>query len=213
MIFNYLYTDQKRVYLDQRNERLIKTGQSVEIVLFGDSILEGYDINRYFPTSKAIINSAIGGDRLPYMIQRFEQDVVALNPKQMIFLGGINDLRAWQNEERKVEEVPHFVESVVNQYSQVIKRAQAQGITVHPILLTKNQEQKHNYTFINYIVNAVNLELKKLEPILNIEFIDFNQVLSNEYGTVSLDLTTDGLHPNELGYLKITDLLIEKGLI
>ncbi|WOO88882.1 GDSL-type esterase/lipase family protein [Mollicutes bacterium LVI A0078] len=213
MIFNYLYTDQKRVYLNERNKRLINSEQVVEMVLFGDSILEGYDISRYFPSSKLIINSAVGGDRLPYMVQRLEQDVLALKPKEMLFLGGINDIRAWQTADRTVEEVPTFVAELVNRYSQVISKAQAHNITVHPILITNNQEHKHNYTFINYIVNLLNIELKKLESTLNVKFIDFNQVLCNEYGTISLDLTSDGLHPNELGYLKITDLLIEKDLI
>lgn len=213
MIFNYLYTDQKRVYLNERNKRLINSEQVVEMVLFGDSILEGYDINRYFPSSKLVVNSAVGGDRLPYMVQRLEQDVLVLKPKEMLFLGGINDIRAWQTADRTVEEVPTFVAELVNQYSQVISEAQANNITVHPILLTNNQEQKHNYTFINYIVNLLNVELKKIESTLNVKFIDFNQVLCNEYGTISLDLTSDGLHPNELGYLKITDLLIEKDLI
>ncbi len=213
MIFNYLYTDQKRVYLNERNKRLINSEQVVEMVLFGDSILEGYDISRYFPSSKLVVNSAVGGDRLPYMVQRLEQDVLALKPKEMLFLGGINDIRAWQTADRTVEEVPTFVAELVNQYSQVISEAQANNITVHPILLTNNQEHKHNYIFINYIVNLLNVELKKLESTLNVKFIDFNQVLCNEYGTISLDLTSDGLHPNELGYLKITDLLIEKDLI
>lgn len=213
MIFNYLYTDQKRVYLNERNKRLINSEHVVEMILFGDSILEGYDISRYFPSSKLVVNSAVGGDRLPYMVQRLEQDVLALKPKEMLFLGGINDIRAWQTADRTVEEVPTFVAKLVNQYSQVISEAQANNITVHPILLTYNQEHKHNYTFINYIVNLLNVELKKIESTLNVKFIDFNQVLCNEYGTISLDLTSDGLHPNELGYLKITDLLIEKDLI
>ncbi len=213
MIFNYEYTDRMRPYLKQRNEKVIESNAKIDLILFGDSIFQSYDINRYFPMSKKVINSAIGGDRLQFMVQRFEEDVLNLKPNEVIFLGGINNIRAWQNENRKLEEISEIVKTIVEGYSEIIKMAHKNRITIYPVLITKNQEEKHNHIFINEVINQVNNELLTLERELSVKFIDFNKVLCNENGAISLDLAPDGLHPNELGYMKITDMLIENGIV
>lgn len=213
MIFNYMYTDRMRPYLKKRNNYLSGKSPNIDLMLFGDSILQGYDINRYYPATLTILNSAIGGDRLPYMISRMEEDVLRFNPKAILFLGGINDIRAWQNEERSLEDFEQFANSIVLQYQEVIESAQKNKIRIYPMFLTKNQEQKHNYIFINHIVDTINCKLKQLEAQYNLSFIDLNSSLANDDGLISLDLTSDGLHPNELGYLAVTEQLLELGIL
>lgn len=213
MVFNYIYTDRMRPYLEQRNKQLIEGNVEIDLILFGDSILQGYDFNRYYPVTLKVVNSAIGGDRIQYMVQRFEEDVLKLQPKQVLFLGGINNIRAWYNEQRSIDEIPEIVAEVVDGYVEIIKMATQNGITIYPVLITQNQEEKHNHQFINEIVNLTNTKLKKLEEIYDVKFIDFNQCLCNEYGSISLDLAPDGLHPNELGYLQITNLLLKEKII
>lgn len=213
MIFNYIYTDRMRVYLDKRNQRLLNSSSQIDLILFGDSILQGYDVNRYHPSSKIILNSAISGDRLPYMVARIEQDVFKFKPKELLFLGGINDIRAWQDNTRSLDEVEAFACTLVTQYQQIIELAQANDVIIHPVFITKNQESEHNYIFINYIVDIVNEKLKGLEAKYNVTFIDFNNSLTTDTGLISLDLTSDGLHPNELGYLAITQQLLALGIL
>lgn len=64
------------------------------VVFFGSSTTENwgrrYD-SAFFP-GKQYINRGISGETTPEMLLRFQQDVVALKPAAVVFLGGTNDI-------------------------------------------------------------------------------------------------------------------------
>ena len=63
------------------------------VVFLGNSITEGW--TQYFPTQfagKPYINRGISGQTTPQMVLRFRQDVIALKPKVVVILAGINDI-------------------------------------------------------------------------------------------------------------------------
>jgi acyl-CoA thioesterase-1 len=64
------------------------------VVFMGDSITEGWKIEGpegSFP-GKPYINRGISGQTTPQMLVRFRQDVIALKPKVVVILAGINDI-------------------------------------------------------------------------------------------------------------------------
>ena len=71
-----------------------------KIVCLGDSLTEGYNIDRKTRWTKllsnhlniVIINSGISGDTTAGMLARFQCDVVVHKPSHLIILGGTNDL-------------------------------------------------------------------------------------------------------------------------
>ncbi len=71
-----------------------------KIVCLGDSLTEGYNIDRKTRWTKllsnhlniVIINSGISGDTTAGMLARFQSDVVVHKPSHLIILGGTNDL-------------------------------------------------------------------------------------------------------------------------
>src|SRR5580765_3875006 len=62
------------------------------VVFMGDSITELWDRDSgKFFASKGYIGRGIGGQTTPQMLIRFQQDVVALNPKVVVINAGTND--------------------------------------------------------------------------------------------------------------------------
>src|SRR6266581_4453989 len=61
------------------------------VVFFGDSITDTWHLDEYFP-GKPYVNRGIGGQTTPQMLVRFRQDVINLQPKVVVILGGTNDI-------------------------------------------------------------------------------------------------------------------------
>src|ERR1700761_1295411 len=64
------------------------------VVFMGDSITDfwGRSPGTTFFPGKPYINRGISGQTTPQMLVRFRQDVVALQPKVVVILAGINDI-------------------------------------------------------------------------------------------------------------------------
>ncbi|MEM7147393.1 MAG: GDSL-type esterase/lipase family protein [Verrucomicrobiota bacterium] len=65
------------------------------VVFLGDSITQGWgkEFRDLFPGIK-LANRGIGGDTTRGMLIRLEEDVLSLNPKAIVFLGGTNDIES-----------------------------------------------------------------------------------------------------------------------
>ncbi len=73
------------------NTKLLPAGSSPRVVFLGDSITDSWRLNEYF-TGRDFVNRGIGGQTTSQMLARFRQDVLALNPKAVVILGGTNDI-------------------------------------------------------------------------------------------------------------------------
>ncbi len=68
-------------------------GSLPRIVFLGDDAVEAWRLNEYFP-GRDLINRAIAGQTTGQMLARFRQDVLSLNPKAVIVMGGAGDIAA-----------------------------------------------------------------------------------------------------------------------
>lgn len=210
MLFNYKYTDSKNEIFKQHNQLVKEMDLPIDLVLLGDSITEAFDLNRYGVTNKTYINAGIGGDRLPYMFERLERDVLSHAPKEVIFMGGVNDLRAWYFEENnKLADLKIIIEHTIFYIDQIIKKLQKNKIDVKLCTITCNYEQDNNFEYMSQIIRRVNEAIILYAKQNNLTLIDYNEVLANEYGYMDLNLSYDGLHPNEYGYIKMCELIRE----
>ena len=63
------------------------------LVLMGDSITEFWKTNSPdFFTQYPLLDRGISGQTTSQMVVRFEQDIIALKPKTVVILAGINDI-------------------------------------------------------------------------------------------------------------------------
>lgn len=208
---NYLYTDNKRHFLDLRNKRI---ESPIDLVLFGDSITEGFNLSRYFATNKVIVNSAIGGDRLTFMINRIYQDVIDLKPKNVFMMGGINDIRAWYKsglfETTFDNPLKHNREAIINHVISHYQKAalifKDNNINIFMAKIIHINEENLNNFFINQLIDEINDKLETILEAENIILIDFNSVLDDDNNNLQKSLADDGLHPNDYGYLKMSEI-------
>ncbi|QGP80638.1 GDSL-type esterase/lipase family protein [Sphingobium sp. CAP-1] len=68
------------------------------VVFLGDSITDRWNLAASFP-AKPYINRGIGSQVTAQMLLRFHQDVVALQPKVVVILAGINDVQGFVQQE------------------------------------------------------------------------------------------------------------------
>ena len=173
----------------------------------GDSITEGWHLEESFP-AKPYINRGISGQTTPQMVLRFHQDVIALQPKVVVILGGINDIA--QNTG------PMTLEESENNIAAMAEMATANGIRVvlcsvlpaydfpwHPGL-----EPATKVVTINRWIAAYAALHKHI-------YVDYYAAMKDERGGLPSSLSHDGVHPLPTGYAVMVPLVqagIDKAL-
>lgn len=141
------------------------------------------------------------------MKERLQVDVIDYHPKQCLFMGGINDVRQAVKDNLSIAELEKIIEQVYEDYVQIIEELVTNNIQVYPCLITRNSEDHYNYEVINLAVDKINEKIENYGLKHGISFINYNEVLCNQVGILSRDLSDDGLHPNDYGYLAMFKLL------
>jgi len=163
-------------------------------VFFGDSQIELWAMAESFG-SFPTINKGISGDYAFKAIDRFEKDVIDLKPKLLVILIGINDLRVSQN-----------IDTIVDNIEIMLKKSKNDNINIIlcSLLPVRNEHIKNHS--LNDILR-INSKLKILSQQYETDYADFHSQLVDKEGQFKRDLTTDGLHPNKSGYLKMSKVL------
>ncbi len=193
---------------------------SQPIVLLGASYAKGLqldEINAY-----TLVNKGVAGDTSIDMLDRFSDDVVALNPQKVILWGFINDIH-----NTDINEAGTAVEKIKASYLEMIERAQKTNI--EPILVTEitmsrragimeilrswRAKLKIKPTYqdiVNGHVMAVNQWLKEYAEKHGLQLLDFQSLLA-EGGVMrnKAYAQDDGGHLSEKGYTLLKDYLIE----
>jgi lysophospholipase L1-like esterase len=203
-LFKQHWIDQVKLFRDQN-----KKGYSEKnVVLLGDSITEGFSVDKYFP-DRHVLNRGIGadiiGNALPEsdkrgILRRMNESVFDCNPTDVFLLIGINDLCSGHK--------PETIEAGYREILQQIKK-KAPNVHVHieSVLPCRGNFAKHNAN-----VNDVNKRLQKLAKEFDYDYIDLHSKMTDDKGELKKELTTDGLHlkaPGEPGY-KLWKAEIEK---
>lgn len=164
------------------------------IVFMGNSITESWnDHNPEFFEDSAYINRGIGGQTTPQMLLRFRQDVLDLNPKVVVILGGINDIAGNTG--------PSTKKMIEDNIFSMAELAMLNGIKVvlssvlpafdFPWAPGLEPSQK---------VIALNRSLKHYAETNDMVYLDyFSAMVDSRNGLLGI-YTYDGIHPNTLGY-------------
>lgn len=192
----------------EANRGLLPPGATENRVVFlGDSITDFWQLEQFFP-GKPYVNRGISGQGTGQMLGRMQADVIALQPKAMVLLGGTNDLA------RGVE-----LETIQNNIQMICSLAEAHGI--RPILgavmpvsdyhTDANPRFKRTVTRPPSDILALNAWMKTFATTRKYVYLDYHQALADAQGMLGKDLADDGLHPNIEGY-KIMAPLVEKAI-
>ena len=126
------------------------------------------------------------------------------NPTKIFLLIGINDI-AYDTSAENVDETLNNIKTIIKNLKNNRKNAKLYVESIYPINreLNKNKiNEDINETIIN-----MNSEIKSICKENKSIYINMHDELTDDDGNFSEDYTNDGIHPNTLGYAKITRVL------
>jgi len=177
------------------------------VVFMGDSITDFWKLATYFP-SKPYINRGISGQTTPQMLVRFRPDVIALKPQVVVILAGTNDVAGNTG--------PMTLEAIQDNLASMFELARASNIrvviaSVLPVSdYSKNREGKPIIQTTRRPpekIKTLNEWIKKHAAQNGLTYLDYFSAMVDEKGFLKEELSNDGLHPNEKGYVVMQPLV------
>lgn len=180
------------------------------VVFMGDSITDNWKLTGpggSFP-GKPYINRGISGQTTPQMLGRFRQDVIDLQPKVVVLLGGTNDLAGNTG--------PMTLEDTESNLASMADLATANHIQVVLCSITpsvdfpwqRGLDPAPKIDKLNAWINSYAAEKGYV-------YVDYHSALKDAQDGMAPGLSIDGVHPTPAGYALMAPLVeagIEKAL-
>lgn len=177
-----------------------------QTILLGDSITDFFNWYELFydyskSTDQAVYNRGISGDTTDRLLERLEDNVLSIKPKNIVLLIGTNDIGRG---------LP--LSMSLNNVEQIIKTSKDRCPDVNFILeavypINENMRDRFEKRSNNKI-NEMNKEYIKLCKKYDCVWVDFTDNLKDENGNLKEEFTYDGLHINALAYEIVTENII-----
>ena len=162
--------------------------QRVENVFLGNSITEGFDLDKFFPDLE-VANRGISGDHLDGLLERLDNSVFKLNPRRLFILIGINDIGRGDTEELILSRYITLLDTV----STISDSTEIYLISILP---TTNRWANCPPDKIIRLNN----QIENLAGKFGINWLDLYALYVTDDRQLRTDLTSDGLHLNQDGY-------------
>ncbi|TVQ95059.1 MAG: hypothetical protein EA393_00260 [Bacteroidetes bacterium] len=160
----------------------------MKAIFIGDSITEGFDLEKHFP-GREFINHGISGFSSAEVLDAIHAGWFK-NQADVVFLCvGTNDLARDYDEAETMENIRKLVGK--------IREFSPEGVKIY---LTSLFPTRHNPPRKNPVINQLNLEIHKLAVEENIQYLHLNPFFKDENGQLKRVFTEDGLHLNDLAY-------------
>ena len=149
-----------------------------------------------FPTmfpGKPYVGRGISGQTTPQMLVRFRQDVIALKPKVVVILAGINDIAGNTG--------PSTQAMIADNLMSMTEIAKANGIRVvlSSVLPAYDFPWRRGIEPAPKVV-ALNAWLKCYAAQAGAVYLDYYSRMVDARGGLSPEMASDGVHPTEAGY-------------
>lgn len=189
-----------------KNKLLNSKIQDENIVFFGDSITEGYNVKEFFDEYR-VVNSGISGNTTKDLIDRIDSDLYDYNPSMVIIQIGTNDIRA----EIKDEDIIKNLKKIIKSIRKNRKNASILIESIYPINreIDKEYWKDVNPDYTNNHIIKVNKMIMKLCKEEHIKYINAYTSLLDDNKTLKAIYSQEGLHLTDLGYYKVTKVIKE----
>ena len=173
------------------------------IIFLGDSITEGYDLEKYYP-DMPVINSGVSGYCTDDIIKNLKEFVYIYNPTKVVLLIGTNDIRF---KDYGNTGIVNNIKTIIKEIRKNRPYATIYVESIYPI----NKVAKDNKINLEMIANRENNTIIEINELIkelcdkeDVEYIDLHKELVDEEGNFKINYTRDGLHVSEEGYEIIT---------
>lgn len=194
----------KIVKEEVKTEKKYEIEKNQNVVFLGDSLIEIYPLQEIF-TDLPIVNSGVSGYKTTDILNNINNMVYRYNPTSVIIEIGTNDI-AEDNSEEMQQEIISNIEKIIKEINENRPKAKVYVQSVYPV----NKKMKRSMAGIRNNETIINLN-KMLEQYCeknNVTYINVYDYLVDDEGNFAQEYTYDGLHPTEIGYAKITRILL-----
>lgn len=203
-----LKNNSQKCHIEKRTTEEKKTVTQLRkkenIVFLGDSITDYYPIEDIY-MDLPIVKSGVAGYRTQDILDRMDSMVYQYNPTKVFLLIGTNDLT--ENIEQKRDYTTKKIEEIIEKIKEKRKKTKIYLESIYPV--NEKIDKKTVDGRKNNIINDINENLKEYCKNNRVVYIDMYKELADEDNNFSKKYTDDGLHPNDLGYAKISQVRIK----
>ena len=190
------YREAKLEKYREENEKY--SDYEVDVAFIGDSLTDGYDLEKYYP-EYLVSNRGIGGDTTFDVEGRLETSLYELKPKIVVMLIGGNNLK-----------------TMFDNYENILKGYLENLPNTKIILVSLTAMGQKWGAEKNEIAALNNVKIKIMADKYGFDYVDlFTPLYDIEIGEIYAEYTTDGAHQTSAGYEVFTKTIepaIEKAL-
>jgi acetyl esterase/lipase/lysophospholipase L1-like esterase len=209
----YKRKEEEQLKLDWANRNKYKEANTAlneltkienRIVFMGNSITEGWKMDSIFFKNKSYVNRGISGQTTSQMLLRFRDDVIDLNPKVVVILGGINDIAENTG--------PISLKGILGNITSMVELAKENGIKVIlcSVLPANVLSWRKSIKPADKVIE-LNSMIKAYANKNNLYYVDYYTQLVDEKKGLKEEYTEDGVHPTIAGY-HVMEPIIEKAI-
>lgn len=159
----------------------------VDVAFLGDSLTDGYDLNKYYP-QYVTANRGIGGDTTFDLEERLQLSVYDLKPKVAVMLIGVNN-----------------VDNMMENYEDILRGLKTNLPETKIVLLSLTAMGGEYWGSKNQVVAYRNVSIKLLAEKYGFTFVDlYSPLYDVDIGEVYEGYTIDGGHFTHQGYTVLT---------
>lgn len=209
MLFSYLFGfandwANKGRYAES-NAEVVKLDKSRRcVVLMGNSITDGWPVaDSTFFVDHGFVGRGISGQVSAQMLERFADDVVALEPTKVVILCGTNDIAenaGPYDEDATFANVVAMVEMAID--NDIVPY-------VCSVLPARRYPWNLNITDGPQKIERLNSRLRQYATETGIGYVDyFTPMVADDGESLREDYTFDGVHPTLEGYKVMEEVLL-----
>lgn len=172
-----------------------------DAVLFGDSITQlWFEQDSAFFKANNYLGRGIGGQTTSSMLIRFRQDVIELNPKIVVILGGTNDVAENGG--------PIELKNVLGNIKSMCELTEVHGIipVICSVTPCNRFYWREDLKPAEKII-ALNDLLREYALSEGITYVDYHTPMREPDGSMPEKYAADGCHPTLLGYQVMESIL------
>ena len=179
------YYEAKYVKYAQENEKY--ADYEVDVAFIGDSLTDGYDIEKYYP-EYLVSNRGIGGETTHGLLARLDLSVYQLKPKVVVMLIGANNM-----------------DTMLQNYESILQSLKENLPESKIVLCSLTAMGGEHWGRKNQLAAYNNVSIKLLAQKYGYTYVDLYSALYDvSIGEVYEGYTVDGGHFTHEGYTVVT---------
>ena len=175
-----------------------------DAVFMGNSITEQWaSQDPEFFTKNNFVGRGISGQTTAEMLVRFRQDVIALNPRVVVIMAGINDI-ALNNGFIELDNIFGNIVSMCE-----IAKANKIRPVICSVLPVKRYGWRPEVTDSAEKIIRLNSMLKEYAAENKLKYVDYHSAMKDEENGLPAKWSYDGVHLNADGYEVIEEIILK----